>query len=200
MEDTYRIIEGNSEGSFRDKGSRFIGLAFYAESEEQIREILQEVKKEYHSARHHCYAWRIGTEEKRTRAYDDGEPSSSAGKPILGQIIKADLTNILIVVVRYFGGVLLGVSGLINAYREAASEAIGNAGIKTCYIETTYVLSFGYPLLNQVMQVIKNEEARQVNIELEDTCKLIIAVKKSDSERIRNLLINLHGVSVEELG
>ncbi|MDP2112754.1 MAG: YigZ family protein, partial [Bacteroidota bacterium] len=129
MEDTYKTIEKPSEGLFKDKGSKFISFAFPVNSEDEIKDIVQSIKKEHHSARHHCYAWRLGADHLHFRANDDGEPSSTAGKPILGQIQSFDLTNILIVVVRYFGGTLLGVSGLINAYRSAALDAINQAEI-----------------------------------------------------------------------
>ncbi len=134
MIDSYLTIEKNTEGLFKDKGSKFLAFAYPVEEEEEIKEYIQALKKEHYSARHHCYAWRLGAEKTHFRANDDGEPSSTAGKPILGQIQKNDLTNILIVVVRYFGGTLLGVSGLINAYRGAAADVINNSIIveKTC--------------------------------------------------------------------
>ena len=135
MEDTYKTIEKPSEGLFKDKGSKFISFAFPVDNEEEIKEIVQSIKKEHHSARHHCYAWRLGADQLLFRANDDGEPSSTAGKPILGQIQSFDLTNILIVVVRYFGGTLLGVSGLINAYRNAALDAINQAEIVEKLVE-----------------------------------------------------------------
>ncbi|HOI47993.1 MAG TPA: YigZ family protein, partial [Prolixibacteraceae bacterium] len=131
MEDTYKTVSAPSEGLFKDKGSRFISYLYPVTTEEEIKEIIQQVKKAHHSARHHCYAWRLGRENIRFRANDDGEPSSTAGKPILGQLTSFELTNVLLVVVRYFGGTLLGTSGLINAYREAASEAIRNALVET---------------------------------------------------------------------
>ena len=149
MEDTYKTIEKPSEGLFKDKGSKFISLAFPVNSEEEIKEIVQSIKKEHHSARHHCYAWRLGADQLHFRANDDGEPSSTAGKPILGQIQSFDLTNILIVVVRYFGGTLLGVSGLINAYRSAALDAINQAEIVEKLVEKWLLVDFDYGAMNE---------------------------------------------------
>ena len=127
MEDVYKTIEFPAEGQYKEKGSRFIALAYPVRQEEEIRTIVAAIKEKYYDARHHCYAWRLGADKKLFRANDDGEPSSTAGKPILGQIQSHDLTDILIVVVRYFGGIKLGVSGLINAYREATADALQNA-------------------------------------------------------------------------
>ena len=123
MDDVYQTIEKESQGYFKDKGSKFYAFAFPVTNEEQVKEILARLRKEHHSARHHCFAWRFGTENVSFRANDDGEPSSTAGKPILGQLLTCNVTNILVVVIRYFGGTLLGVSGLINAYRNAAADA-----------------------------------------------------------------------------
>ena len=131
MNDTYKTIEDTRRRIFKDKGSKFYAFAFPVKTEDEIKEIIAGLKKEHHSARHHCYAWRLGTEEITYRANDDGEPSSTAGKPILGQLLSFDVTNMLVVVVRYFGGTLLGASGLINAYRTAAASALKNAKIET---------------------------------------------------------------------
>ncbi|MGC9354952.1 MAG: IMPACT family protein, partial [Mariniphaga sp.] len=157
MKDSYKTIKEKSKGLFKDRGSKFLSYAFPVETEDEIKEILNQVKKEHHSARHHCYAWRLGTEEITFRANDDGEPSSTAGKPILGQLLSFELTNTLIIVVRYFGGTLLGTSGLINAYRTAAAEAIKNAKIETRIIEEKFLLKFTYKEMNDVMQIIKQE-------------------------------------------
>src|SRR5680860_1427595 len=149
MDDTYKTIEQPVEGYFKDKGSKFYAFAFPVNHENDIKEILTRIKKEHHSARHHCYAWRLGTEKITFRANDDGEPSSTAGKPILGQLQSFGVTNILIVVVRYFGGTLLGVSGLISAYRNAAANALNNADIQTKIIERYFDLQFTYNELNE---------------------------------------------------
>lgn len=199
MEDTYKTVSAPSEGLFKDKGSRFISYLYPVTTEEEIKEIIQQVKKAHHSARHHCYAWRLGRENIRFRANDDGEPSSTAGKPILGQLTSFELTNVLLVVVRYFGGTLLGTSGLINAYREAASEAIRNALVETRIIEAEYRLQFGYNELNQVMQIIKNENLKQTAIQLEESCRIDLSVRKSEAARIENLFGNIYGVTLSRL-
>jgi len=163
MEDTYRTISKPSEGIFKDKGSKFISFAFPVISEDEIREIIHSIKKEHHSARHHCYAWRLGHEKLLFRANDDGEPSSTAGKPILGQIQSHDLTNILIVVVRYFGGILLGTNGLINAYRNAATDAVNQAEIVERVVEKELLIEYGYKGMNEVMKVFKDEKLPQID-------------------------------------
>ena len=144
MSDSYLTIADPTEGLFKDKGSKFLAYAYPVDNEDEIKELVQHLKKEHYSARHHCYAWRLGADKTHFRANDDGEPSSTAGKPILGQIQRLDLTNILIVVVRYFGGTLLGVSGLINAYREAAVDALEHAEIVEKLVEEIFWVEFDY--------------------------------------------------------
>ena len=199
MEDTYKTIEKPSEGYFKDKGSKFFAYAYPVTNEEEIKEFLSQLKKEHHSARHHCYAWRLGTEDIQYRANDDGEPSSSAGKPILGQLLSFDVTNVLIVVVRYFGGTLLGVSGLINAYRTAAAEALKNAAISTKLIKNNYELHFTYSELNDVMHIIKQENLNIVNTTFEEKCSLIFSVRKSEALKIEQTFINFYGVEIKKL-
>jgi len=199
MEDTYKTIEKPSEGYFKDKGSKFFAFAYPIKTEEEIKEILFTLKKEHHSARHHCYAWRLGTEEIQYRANDDGEPSSSAGKPILGQLLSFDVTNILVAVVRYFGGTLLGVPGLINAYRTATAEALKNAKILIKRIETYYELNFTYNELNEVMHIIKQENLNVVNTKFEDKCSLVFSVRKSEAPRTEQIFINFYGVEIKKL-
>ena len=197
--DTYKTIDSKSEGYFRDKGSRFLAFAYPVQSEEDISEILASLKKEYHNARHHCYAWRLGTEVITFRANDDGEPSSTAGKPILGQLLSNELTNILVVVVRYFGGTLLGTGGLINAYRTATADAISNAKIITGVIEDKYKLKFSYKEMNDVMQIIKQENLNVLNTRFELDCELDFSVRKSESVRIREVFEKFYGVDIEYL-
>ena len=197
--DTYKTIDSKSEGYFRDKGSRFLAFAYPVQNEEDISEILASLKKEYHNARHHCYAWRLGTEVITFRANDDGEPSSTAGKPILGQLLSNELTNILVVVVRYFGGTLLGTGGLINAYRTATADAISNAKIITGFIEDKYKLKFSYKEMNDVMQIIKQENLNVLNTRFELDCELDFSVRKSESERIREVFEKFYGVDIEYL-
>jgi uncharacterized YigZ family protein len=197
MEDVFQTIEKESQGYFKDKGSKFYAFAYPVKNEDEIKEILARLRKEHHSARHHCYAWRLGTENVTSRANDDGEPSSTAGKPILGQLQSFNVTNILIVVVRYFGGTLLGVSGLINAYRSAAADALKNADIKQKIIEKEITLDFTYHELAEVMNVIKQENLAIVNTRFEEKCNLTFSVRKSESEKVMQIFDNIYGVSVK---
>lgn len=198
MEDVYQTIERESRGTFKDKGSKFFAFAFPVKHEDDVKEILSQLKKEHHSARHHCYAWRIGTEEITFRSNDDGEPSSTAGKPILGQLQSFNVTNILIVVVRYFGGTLLGVSGLINAYRNAAAEALKNAEIIQKTIENEIILNFTYNELAEVMNVIKQENLTIINTRFEEKCSLIFSVRKSEYEKARQKFGGIYGVEIQK--
>jgi len=196
MEDVYQTIEKESQGYFKDKGSKFYAFAFPIKHEDEVKDILTRLRKEHHSARHHCYAWRIGTEEIIYRANDDGEPSSTAGKPILGQLQSYNVTNILIVVIRYFGGTLLGVSGLINAYRSAAADALNNAKIKQKIIEQEVILDFTYNELAEVMNIIKQENLTIINTRFEEKCNLIFSVRKSEYEKVMQKFSNIYGVNI----
>ena len=197
MNDEYKTIETASTGLFKDKGSKFLSYAFPVKNEEEVKEILQNLKKEHHSARHHCYAWRIGTEEITTRANDDGEPSSTAGKPILGQLQSFDVTNVLLVVVRYFGGTLLGTSGLINAYKNASIDAMNNAKIVSKLIECKFELNFTYPLMNTVMQTIKQENLDIVTTDFKESCKVWIKTRKTNAHKIEKLFSEIYGVDIK---
>ncbi len=196
--DSYKTIEKSSEGYYKEKGSKFYSFAFPLESEDAVKTILTKLKKEHHSARHHCYAWQLGTENFRTRANDDGEPSSTAGKPILGQIQSFGVTNILIVVVRYFGGTLLGVSGLINAYRNAAADALNNARIIEKTVKTKFELTFTYNELNDVMHIIKQENYTILNTNFEERCSLVFSVRKSEAENVKDIFKSLYKVRLAE--
>jgi uncharacterized YigZ family protein len=199
MEDTYKTILTKSEGYFKDKGSKFMAYAWPVSNEDEVKKILTEIKKEHHSARHHCYAWRLGTEEITYRANDDGEPSSTAGRPILGQLQSFSVTNILLVVVRYFGGTLLGTSGLINAYKTAAADALSNARIVTKTIEVKFKLHFTYPHMNDVMQIMKQENLNIVDTQFEIECDLFFKVRKSEAGRIEKIFQNYYGVEIEQI-
>ncbi|MGM0621410.1 MAG: IMPACT family protein [Bacteroidota bacterium] len=199
MEDTYKTISIKSEGYFKDKGSKFMAYAWPVKNEDEIKEILTEIKKEHHNARHHCYAWRLGTEEITYRANDDGEPSSTAGRPILGQLQSFSLTNTLVVVVRYFGGTLLGTSGLINAYKSAAADVLNNARIVTKTIEMKFKLHFTYPHMNDVMQIMKQENLNIVDTQFEIECDLFFTVRKSEAGRIEKIFQNYYGVEIEQI-
>lgn len=180
MEDVYKTILSSSEGLYKEKGSRFIAFAYPVSSEEQIRDIISGLKEKYYGARHHCYAWRLGADKKQFRANDDGEPSSTAGKPILGQILSNDLTNILIVVVRYFGGIKLGVSGLTNAYREAATDALANASVIEKTVDEKLRIRFSYLVLNDVMKIIKEESPEVLERRFELECEMLISIRKKN--------------------
>lgn len=180
MEDVYKTILSSSEGLYKEKGSCFIAFAYPVSSEEQIRDIISGLKEKYYDARHHCYAWRLGADKKQFRANDDGEPSSTAGKPILGQILSNDLTNILIVVVRYFGGIKLGVSGLINAYREAATDALANASVIEKTVDEKLRIRFSYLVLNDVMKIIKEESPEVLERRFELECEMLISIRKKN--------------------
>jgi len=199
MDDTYKTIANPSEGLFKDKGSKFISFAFPVESEDEIKNIIQTIKKEHFSARHHCYAWRLGYEKLVFRANDDGEPSSTAGKPILGQIQSFDLTNILIVVVRYFGGTLLGVSGLINAYKNAASDAILQAEIVERLVEKSLIIEFDYGAMNDVMKIFKDEKLLQVEPAFDLRCSIKTHIRLSESDRIAESFRKIEGVVATEV-
>ena len=198
ISDSFNTIEKKSQGYFKDKGSKFYSFAFPLQNEEKVKEIIAGLKKEHHGARHFCYAWRLGTENIRFRANDDGEPSSTAGKPILGQIQSFDVTNILIIVIRYFGGTLLGVGGLINAYKNAANDALKNAEIVERLIEKRYKISFTYNELNDVMHLLKQEKYNIENTDFQENCSLVFSVRKSKSENAERLFNELYKVQLKE--
>lgn len=197
--DTYQTITQTAQGLFKDKGSKFIALAFPVKTEDEIKEILENLRKEYHDARHHCYAWRLGAEQDSFRANDDGEPSGTAGRPILGQIRKYDLTNILIVVVRYFGGILLGAGGLINAYRSAAADAIEQTEIVTETIDDRFEIKFPYSSMNDVMTVLKDEHADQFEQDFNLNCRVKVRLSRSHSERFAGRLSMIDSVVLKKL-
>jgi uncharacterized YigZ family protein len=194
INDTYKTIGAVSQGLFKDKGSRFISFAYPVRSVEEIKPIIDKIRKDYHDARHHCYAYLIGYDNNTWRVNDDGEPSGTGGKPILGQIKSFGLTNILIVVVRYFGGTLLGVSGLINAYRAAATDALNNANIIDGTIQDTYCLNFQYNLMNNVMKVLKEDNINQHDQKFELDCSLKISFRISAREIILDKLSRIEGL------
>lgn len=184
IKDTYKTIDKASTGYYKDKGSKFIAEAISVDSEEKVKEILEKIKSKYHDARHHCYAYRLGFDKSIFRINDDGEPSGTAGKPIFGQIRSKDLTNILIVVIRYFGGTKLGVRGLINAYKAAAQDSLENTNIITKTVNNIFRLDFAYPLMNDVMRIIKEENLQQSKQKFEISCSLEFLVRKKESKRI----------------
>ena len=197
--DTYLTISSVSEALYKDKGSKFYAFAYPVQTVEQIKEILAEKRKEYYDARHVCYAYMLGYERNVFRANDDGEPSGTAGRPILGQINSSNLTDILIIVVRYFGGTLLGTSGLIQAYKTSAAEAIAAATIEERIVEKTFVSKFGYQDLNAVMRIMKDFDLAIVNQIQEMDCTLYFRIRLGDIERVKDRFDKLDFVSFEEV-
>lgn len=182
--ETYKTIKKPSEGIYKEKGSKFLSFAYPINNEEDFKTIKTNIEQKYYNARHRCYAYRIGYDKAIYRSNDDGEPSNTAGKPILGQIKSYDLTFILIFVVRYFGGTMLGVSGLINAYKLSANSAIQNATIIEKIIQDTYKINFKYNTMNLIMRILKENKIQQFNQVFEENCSICFSVNKSDKEKI----------------
>lgn len=191
MTDEYRTISGTSEGYYTEKRSKFLAFAHHVEDVAEVKDIVAGYRKKYYDARHVCYAYMLGAERLEFRANDDGEPSSTAGKPILGQINSNELTNILIVVVRYYGGVNLGTSGLIVAYREAAADALAHATIETRQVEEIVKYSFSYPQMNDVMRIVKEMNPRIVSQTYDNTCEIVLSIRKSEAEQLKSKLAKL---------
>ena len=199
FDDQYKTIKNPSEGIYRDKGSKFLAFAFPFQKEEQLKEIIGKLKTEHPKANHHCYAYRLTPDRSVFRANDDGEPSGTAGRPILNTLLSRDLTNILIIVVRYFGGTLLGVSGLINAYKQATEEALNKAEVIYKTVQDVYQIKFEYPLMNDVMKIIKDEVLDNFNQEFDLSCKIEIAINKSEVTRIIGKLEMLTPIKLKYL-
>ena len=191
MTDEYKTLKTEGEGYYTDKRSKFLAFAYHVSTVEEIKEILARYRKKYFDARHVCYAYMLGPERLEFRANDDGEPSSTAGKPILGQINPNELTDILIVVVRYYGGVNLGTSGLIVAYREAAADAIAHSEIETRQVEEIITYNFPYPMMNDVMRIVKDMQPRIVSQTYDNTCEIKLSIRKSEAEQLKNRLNKL---------
>ena len=189
--DEYRTIKTEGEGYYTDKRSKFLAFAHHVTSTDEIKELLAGYRKKYYDARHVCYAYMLGPERLEFRANDDGEPSSTAGKPILGQINSNELTDILIVVVRYYGGVNLGTSGLIVAYREATADAIAQCEIEMRQVEEIITYTFAYPMMNDVMRIVKEMQPRIISQTYDNTCEIRLGIRKSEAEQLRNRLQKL---------
>lgn len=190
--DVYNTIASQiAEGFYSEKRSKFYAFAFHVESEEDVKTIVQAYGKRFYDARHVCWAYVLGADGSVSRANDDGEPSSTAGKPILGQIVKNGLTDILVIVVRYFGGVKLGTSGLIVAYRTAAADAIEHATVETRYVEETVVFDFSYVMMNDVMRVVKEMKPRIVSQDFDNSCRITLSIRRSEAEVLRTRLEKL---------
>ncbi len=197
MKDSYLTITDHVETLYKIKSSKFLTFAYPVMSEEEIAPLIDALRKKYYDATHHCYAWRLGAGGERFRANDDGEPSSTAGKPILGQMVSREVTNCLIVVVRYFGGTKLGVSGLIEAYREAAAEAMEEAEIVERTVDVVMSVSFSYVAMNGVMKAIKEMQPQIVAQEFDNLCVMRLAIRQSEAQRLVGKLEGVDGVVVE---
>ncbi|MCK6607749.1 MAG: YigZ family protein [Flavobacterium sp.] len=198
--DLYKTIDFPSEEVLlKEKNSKFFGYAFPVTTEEEIKEILERLRKEHFSARHWCYAYQIGTEKIQYRANDDGEPNNSAGMPIYGQIQSFEVTNVLVVVVRYFGGVKLGVGGLISAYKTAAQMALENATIVEKTINKHFIISFGYAHMNKVMRIIKEKNLQIVSQKMEMDCEIEISIRKKNVQNLLDTFENLYEIKLTEI-
>lgn len=197
--DSYKTIKSPSNGIYKDKGSRFLAFAYPLSDQDEIKPIIDKLRKEHHEARHHCYAYMIGHERLIWRVNDDGEPSGTAGRPILGQINSFGLTNILIVVARYFGGTLLGVSGLINAYRSAAASAIENAEITESTVQEFYEITYPYISMNDVMKIVKEENINQSDQSFDLECRIKLNFRASAREKILSRLSRIEGLEYRYL-
>jgi len=198
LEDTYKTLSVPSEEIlYKEKNSKFFGYAYPVSSEEDVKSILETLRKEHHSARHWCYAFQLGTDKIQYRANDDGEPNNSAGMPIYGQIQSFEVTNVLVVVVRYFGGVKLGVGGLISAYRTAAQMALEASDIIEKTIDIHYLIRFDYKNMNKVMRVIKEKNLDIVAQKMEMSCEIEIATRKKNAEMVFDTFSNLYEVEID---
>lgn len=196
--DSYRTIAGAAEAIYKEKSSKFLAYAYPVQSEEQIRTLVEALHKKYYDATHHCYAWRLGPKGEAFRANDDGEPSGTAGKPILRQLLSHELTDCLIVVVRYFGGTKLGVSGLIAAYRESAAEAIAAAQIIERTVDRIIRFEFSYLSMNDVMRIIKEEQPEIREQAFDNLCRMSVAIRESRAEGLIGKLAKVEGLTLDE--
>lgn len=199
FEDTYKTLEERCTGLFKEKGSKFIAWAVPVKTEEEVKLVLEELRKEYYDARHHCYAYILGPDKSAWRANDDGEPSGTAGKPIHGQLLSFDLTNVLIVVIRYFGGTKLGVSGLINAYKTAAREAIISGKIIELTVNEVYKIEFPYESMNEIMRIIKEESAQIIDNQFINNCIITYTIRKRDADKVNLRLRKTYAAKVTYL-
>ena len=199
IQDSYKSIAAPSKGLFKDNGSRFIAHAYPVETEEEVKEIVAALKKEYYDARHHVYAYRLGYKGDRFRANDDGEPSGSSGRPVLGQIDSKGLSDILVVVVRYFGGIKLGIPGLIRAYKTSTADALENAEIIEKIASRLFRIHFGYMSMNSVMKVMKDMELEQKNQKFDMECSIDTSVRLSLVDVFLERMNDVEGCRVEEI-
>lgn len=198
MDDAYLTITSPCEGFYKEKGSKFFAFAFPVSSKEQVKPIVDDLRKRHHDARHVCFAYIINPLNPETRSNDDGEPSGTAGRPILGALMSKNVVNVLLVVVRYFGGTKLGTSGLINAYKTASLDAFENGEIVERNLEVTFNISFGYFIMNDVMKVIKEDNPTILSQNFDNECRMQLQIRLNDYERIKAKLAKLEGVRLKE--
>ena len=198
MSDTYKTIISEAEGLYKEKGSKFLSFAMPVSTADQAKEIVKEYRKKYYDARHVCYAYMIGTERTDFRANDDGEPSGTAGRPILGQINSRELTNVLVIVIRYFGGILLGTGGLVVAYKEATADALNQIEIIEKTVDIRISISFDYVLMNDVMRVIKDVNAQITAQTYVNQCMMQLSIRKQDAELLSTKLKKILGLVIED--
>ncbi len=199
MSDTFKTIVSSAEGSYKEKGSKFLSFAFPVKNVDEINQILARYRKQYYDARHICYAYMLGSAKNEWRANDDGEPSGTAGRPILGQINSFELTNVLVIVVRYFGGILLGTGGLITAYKEASMDALEQANIVEQTIDEVFIVEFDYLLMNEIMRVIKEINPLVLDQSFDNMCAMKLSIRQSDAEKLKSKLGKIIGVNIETI-
>lgn len=197
IKDSYLTIESDAEAIFKEKSSKFLCYAYHVESEEEITAHLEVLHKRYYDATHHCYAWRLGPFGEKFRANDDGEPSSTAGKPILGQLLSREITNCLIVVVRYFGGTKLGVPGLISAYKESAAAVLDEAKVVERTVDTLVKVDFSYVVMNDVMRIIKDEQPTIVEQIFDNLCSMTLSIRNRKAELVLGKLRKVEGAIID---
>ena len=197
IKDSYLTIESDAEAIFKEKSSKFLCYAYHVESEEEITAHLEVLRKRYYDATHHCYAWRLGPFGEKFRANDDGEPSSTAGKPILGQLLSREITNCLIVVVRYFGGTKLGVPGLISAYKESAAAVLDEAKVVERTVDTLVKVDFSYVVMNDVMRIIKDEQPTIIEQIFDNLCSMTLSIRNRKAELVLSKLRKVEGAIID---
>lgn len=197
IKDSYLTIESDAEAIFKEKSSKFLCYAYHVENEEEITAHLEVLRKRYYDATHHCYAWRLGPFGEKFRANDDGEPSSTAGKPILGQLLSREITNCLIVVVRYFGGTKLGVPGLISAYKESAAAVLDEAKVVERTVDTLVKVDFSYVVMNDVMRIIKDEQPTIVEQIFDNLCSMTLSIRNRKAELVLGKLRKVEGAIID---
>ena len=198
MSDTYKTIITPTEGIYKEKGSKFLSFAIPVSSADEVKEIVKNYRKEYYDSRHVCYAYMLGADRKEFRANDDGEPSGTAGRPILGQINSRELTDILVIVVRYFGGILLGTGGLVVAYKEATTDALDQAEVIEKTVDESISILFDYVLMNEVMRIIKDTNAQITSQSFENQCEMQLSIRKQDAVLLSAKLAKIYGLQIKE--